>query len=421
LAERRLLTLREIESHTAVARSLLELGKCIAKAFTFNPYDVPFALIYFCTSDYGPSSYYNGSLTGHSSGELNRRSSLHTSRSSSLDVSDQSEPNVWTYHLQDTVGIPEGHDIAPKTVEVHISPDLDTAGDVPDVHLWPFRKMAQTHTIQPIENITPESLDGLKHKHQGWPELPTGAVAVPILGPRESSGSNPLLGMLVLGLNPRRPFDDDYRAFTTMCGQAIAAAMALVKNIEDEAARAEELAILNRDRTAFFNTVSHELRTPLTLILGPLEECISDPSLSYPTRSKLEMMRRNGRRLLRLVNSILDFSRVEAGKMSASFRETNLQKYTADLASLFRSAIEKGGVKYVVDLKGKERSVWVDRDMWEVGHNDTLLTPENRLQYNRECLQVYAIWSNHRQMPLVRRPSIHGIFRTGHWNRDTIA
>ena len=52
--------------------------------------------------------------------------------------------------------------------------------------------------------------------------------------------------------------------------------------------------------------------------------------------------------------------------MGAAFRETNLKQYTADLASLFRGAIEKGGVKYIVNTNGKERSVWVDRDMWEV-------------------------------------------------------
>jgi len=343
-----------------------ELGTSIAKAFTYNPYDIPFALVYFCTSDYGPSSLYAGSyIAPESSGDLGRRSSLLNSTSSSANGTDQTEPNFWVYRLQDTVGIPEGHVIAPKVVEVHVNP-TDEDEEAEDVHLWPFRKMAQLHSLIPVGNIPPGSLDGIKHRHQGWPELPTGAVAVPILGPRDTSGSNPLLGMLVLGLNPRREFDHDFRAFSLMCGQAIAAAMALVKNIEDEASRAEELATLNRDRTSFFNTVSHELRTPLTLILGPLEELITDKSMSQSVRSKLEMMRRNGRRLLRLVNSILDFSRVEAGKMSASFRETNLQSYTADLASLFRSAIEKGGVKYVVDLTGKERAVWVDRDMWEV-------------------------------------------------------
>jgi hypothetical protein len=52
--------------------------------------------------------------------------------------------------------------------------------------------------------------------------------------------------------------------------------------------------------------------------------------------------------------------------MSASFKETSLQKNTTDLASLFRSAIEKGGVKYEVAMEGSEQLVWVDRDMWEV-------------------------------------------------------
>jgi signal transduction histidine kinase len=142
--------------------------------------------------------------------------------------------------------------------------------------------------------------------------------------------------------------------------------LTIAKSIEEEAARSEELAALNRDRTSFFNSVSHELRTPLALILGPLEECMEDPALQKQHRSRLDMVARNARRLLRLVNSLLDFSRVEAGKMNVSFRETSLQHYTADLASLFRSAIEKGGVTYAVDMSGKEQPVWIDRDMWEV-------------------------------------------------------
>jgi len=113
-------------------------------------------------------------------------------------------------------------------------------------------------------------------------------------------------------------------------------------------------------------SVSHELRTPLTLILGPLDECIDDPSLVQTHRSRLILVRRNARRLLRLVNSLLDISRLEAGKMSAAFRETMLQRYTADLASLFRSAIENGGVEFEVITDGQDEVVWVDREMWEV-------------------------------------------------------
>jgi signal transduction histidine kinase len=115
------------------------------------------------------------------------------------------------------------------------------------------------------------------------------------------------------------------------------------------------------------------------LILGPLEECLDDPSLSQAHLRRLDIVRRNARRLLRLVNSLLDFSRLEAGKSSAIFKETNLQKYTTELASLFRSAIEKGGVRYEVLRKGDDYPVWIDRDMWEVSSFLSSVTVENRL------------------------------------------
>jgi signal transduction histidine kinase len=81
-----------------------------------------------------------------------------------------------------------------------------------------------------------------------------------------------------------------------------------------------------------------------------------------------------------LVNSLLDFSRLEAGKSSAVFKETSLQQYTMDLASLFRSAIEKGRVRYEVMAKGDDYPVWIDRDMWEVFFFPPFVTVENRVQ-----------------------------------------
>jgi GAF domain-containing protein len=348
--------LRELDTQTAMARSTSELGKCISTAFTFNPYDVPFALVYFCSTEYGTSLLHGG--TGSTG--LTRRSSLNsTAHSGSVAASDKTDPAIWVYRLQDTVGIPQAHHLAPEVVEIHLN-ELDQD----EVHLWPFRRMAELQTAIDLPNLPSESLEGVIP--QGWPELPGHAIAVPIMGARDYEGKGVMMGMLVLGTNPRRGFDGTYQTFATMCGRQIAAAMTLVKSIEEEAGRADELAALNRDRTSFFNSVSHELRTPLTLILGPLEECLDDPSLSQQHKGRLEIVGRNARRLLRLVNSLLDFSRVEAGKMASSFRETDLQKFTADLASLFRSAIEKGGVKYTVDVRGKHRPVWVDRDMWEV-------------------------------------------------------
>ena len=331
LAARRLKTLRELDIHTGLTRTIDQLGKSIGKAFTFNPYDVPFALMYFCSSD------TTGSISSSDEG---------------------TERAVWTYQLQNTVGIPDGHPLAPPVVEVHLPHDQE------EVHLWPFREMVEKQVQIHIHDLSPDTFSSVNP--QGWPELPTEAVAVPILGARDIDGRESLLGMLVLGINPRRRFDENYQEFATMSARQISAAMITVRSIEEEAARSAELAALNRDRTAFFNSLSHELRTPLTLILGPLNDCLEDSTLSKDHRSRLGMVWRNARRLLRLVNSLLDFTRVEAGKMNVSFRETSLQKYTTDLASLFRSAIEKGGVEYIVDMSGKEQPVWVDRDMWEV-------------------------------------------------------
>lgn len=348
-------------------RTLADLGPTISKAFTFNPYDVPFALIYFCSTEFGTSSLYTGSTNQTSSAELARRTSLQGTRSGSAAGTERTDSSMWVYHLHGLVGIPEGHSLAPKSVEItvqHTDVGLDGTPAESELHFWPFRKMAEGKTVIGIPDLPPEILEGIHT--QGWPELPKEAVAVPIMGARDFAGKDVMMGMLVLGINPRRAFDETYQTFANMCGRQIAAAITTVKNIQEEAMRAEELTALNRDRTSFFSGVSHELRTPLTLILGPLDECLEDPSLSQQHKGRLDLVRRNARRLLRLVNSILDFSKVEAGKMGAAFRETNLKQYTADLASLFRSAIEKGGVRFIVNTSGKERPVWVDRDMWEV-------------------------------------------------------
>lgn len=80
--------------------------------------------------------------------------------------------------------------------------------------------------------------------------------------------------------------------------------------------KADELAALDKARNAFFANCSHELRTPLTLILGPLDDMLSSKdTLSPQARNQLRIVNRNAHRLLRLVNSLLDFSKLEAGRM----------------------------------------------------------------------------------------------------------
>jgi PAS domain S-box-containing protein len=194
-----------------------------------------------------------------------------------------------------------------------------------------------------------------------WPE-PVKQVAVLKLASR----SNEIYGYLVCGLSARRKFDDDYRDFVKLVGANISGALAGVRALEDERRRAEQLAELDRAKTAFFSNVSHEFRTPLTLMLGPLEELrAKTDSLAPDDRALLAVTQRNGLRLLRLVNTLLDFARIEAGRAQAAYQPTDLCTLTADLASNFRSACERAGIRLVVDCEPRADSVYVDREMWD--------------------------------------------------------
>ncbi|MGP1387743.1 MAG: ATP-binding protein [Thainema sp.] len=151
---------------------------------------------------------------------------------------------------------------------------------------------------------------------------------------------------------------------------------------EQEQQRAESLAELNQAKTQFFSNVSHEFRTPLTLLLGPLEDAIEsvdewmsgsvdeNPSTHppiYPStlQENLRLAHRNALRLLKLVNTLLDFSRVEAERLQVNYQPTDLATYTADLASMFRSTIESAGLRFTVDCPPLPESVYIDREMWE--------------------------------------------------------
>jgi len=139
------------------------------------------------------------------------------------------------------------------------------------------------------------------------------------------------------------------------------------KAYEREIARQrEELAKLDVLKTQFFANISHEFRTPLTLMMGPLEDAMAEPEgLSAANRERLELAHRNSLRQLKLVNTLLDFSRIEAGRLQASYEPTDLALLTAELASVFRSAIERAGMRLVIDCPALPEMVYLDREMWE--------------------------------------------------------
>jgi PAS domain S-box-containing protein len=205
-------------------------------------------------------------------------------------------------------------------------------------------------------------------------QLPTGNWTAPVeeayVTPVILPGGQEPAAVLIVGVNPHKRVDASYRSFLDLLTAQISSTLADASAFEAERKRAEALAELNRAKSAFFSNVSHEFRTPLTLMLGPLEELKyqfgrSADSVSVPQYQQIDLVHRNGLRLLKLVNTLLDFSRIEAGRMQAVYEPIDLPSYTAELASVFRAAIEKAGMKLVVDCPAISGQAFVDCDMWE--------------------------------------------------------
>ncbi len=174
-------------------------------------------------------------------------------------------------------------------------------------------------------------------------------------------------GRLVVGLNPRRPYDEPYRSFVGLVADQLATALANARAYEEERQRAEALAAIDRAKTVFFSNVSHEFRTPLTLMLGPIENLQNDVNgpLNARQQSDVDILQRNAGRLLKLVNALLDFSRIEAGRAQATYSPADISGLTREIAGAFRSAIEHAGIRFDVACDTIEEPVFLDRDMWE--------------------------------------------------------
>jgi PAS domain S-box-containing protein len=195
-----------------------------------------------------------------------------------------------------------------------------------------------------------------------WEQAPRRAAVVPVA---QGSQAAPY-GFLVVGLNPFRLLDEPYEDFLELVAGQLAAAITDALAFELEQQRAETLARLDRAKTDFFTNVSHEFRTPLTLLLGPAEDALADPEHPLPEeqRRRVEVIHRNGQRLLKLVNTLLDFSRLESGRVAAVFEPVDLAQYTRELASMFEVAATRLGLTLTVDCPPLPDRVHVDRDLW---------------------------------------------------------
>ncbi len=302
LGERRLAVQREIAARTVDARRPDEACARAAAALEVGSRDLPFALVYL------------------------------------------TEPGSATLALAGATGVTPGHAIAPPRIEVE------------GVPAWPIAEVLADHTHRVVD-LTSYRADV---PTGGWKQPPSRAVVWPLT----PSGPVGRAGVLIVGLNPFRPFDEDFRTFVALVAGQISASIGNAQAYEAERRRAEALAEIDRAKTAFFSNVSHEFRTPLTLMLAPQEDALASPERAL-AGERLEAVHRNTLRLLRLVNNLLDFSRIEAGRATARYEPTDLGTLTADLSSAFRSAIERGGLRFEVDCPPLASPVYVDRTMWE--------------------------------------------------------
>ncbi|MGC4879922.1 ATP-binding protein [Micromonospora sp. DT43] len=238
-------------------------------------------------------------------------------------------------------------------------PDVvDMADPSPAARAWALADAAQGRAVD-VTGVA----DRLPVPAGPWGDPTRTALVLPL----PSAADDQPLGVLLAGVSPNRELDEAYRSFYQLLTQQVSMAVRNAKEYEQERRRAETLAELDRVKTTFFTNVSHEFRTPLTLMLGPLADALADTAapLAPAQRERVETAWRNATRLLTLVNSLLTFSSLEAGQARSDAREVDLPALTAELASVFRAAVERAGLALEVDCPPLPRPVTVDPVNWE--------------------------------------------------------
>ncbi|HEY9823962.1 MAG TPA: ATP-binding protein, partial [Stenomitos sp.] len=281
ISQRRLRMLRELATAGSEAKTLK--SACLAAADTFNPYDIPFALCY------------------------------------------QVNPQGNFAELVASKGLSVDSTAAPPTIVLSSN---DSA--------WLLAEVFQSREPQLMTDV----VDRFGVLPAGpWPESPHSALVLPVL----SGNKEQVECLLVMGISPRLPFNSEYRSFLEIVAQQVESSIAKARNYEEDRKRAAALAELDRTKTTFLRNVSHEFRTPLSLILGPAEDALTDKTepLAPHQQQRFEIIQRNGLRLLKLVNALLDFSRIESDRIQAIHEPTDLVPHTTALSSLFCAAIEE--------------------------------------------------------------------------------
>ncbi|SCV70300.1 BQ2448_1694 [Microbotryum intermedium] len=370
IAARRLSTVRDLIQMSSLARTLNDFTDSALASLALNPFDLPFVLLYTVTPE----------VAGVTAKELVR-----------AVAEEKKFHNRHMIKLTGSLGVPADHVFRVEEIVVDLTPPTSRLSSASGSHSnaasgsgsgsgssnlttmdtdgprsrwsWPFEDACLRR-----EPVFVERLGELANhlEKRGWDDPPRHAVVIPIT---VESTSNAPQAVLVLGVSSRSVYDELYSTFFSLVARHIAIGLYAVLTAEIDAKRSEDLVKLDRAKTNFFSSVSHELRTPLTLILGPLDDVLATKKgIPAETTDKLQMMSRHANRLLTMVNKLLDFSSLEGGRTQAKFRPVKIGALTQDLATLFRDAIERAGLRYVIECDDDRQDllpIYLASDLWE--------------------------------------------------------
>ncbi|GAB1518066.1 hypothetical protein RhiTH_001124 [Rhizoctonia solani] len=419
IAERRLSCMSELFSRLADTRTQEKFGEGTLEVLARNPCDLPFIALYWCRAENPPSPDDKSKAASLALKYLRHQTSsliqVKLTLAGSIGIPSNHPMaretieytlDPVTYHIvrersdsASTVSspLPTGSTGPTSRPKMLSPPDSSTSSvrSVAGLDMTNSLVSGSIEIVDPLPSHLAKGLDG-----RGFGDIPRTAAILPIL---VSSSTHSLPhAILVVGLNTRREYDADYASWLESLSAGISNQLSVVLQREADMRMMIERERMDKAKTMFFTNVSHELRTPLTLIQAPLDQLLASRGLDGSAQYKLQLAARNCKRLNKLIDvssttpalvllthfflpraqskydeyhtpisytskSIMDMSKLEAGRLAGKFRPVQLGRLTADIAALFRSLAEKKGIEFKIEIAELEVEpvVYVDPDLWE--------------------------------------------------------
>ncbi len=324
IGQRRISLVQELAA-VANARNLHEVCERVTSALMTNNKDLPFAIIY---------------LLDPSGEKLERRCAA---------------------------GISGNHPAAPESIARS------------EERPWPAGQVLQSRSMRVVDVAHCSDLP-----RGFWAQSPDEVVVLPLAAGADGGYT----GVLIAALNPFSQFDQRYESFLSLVVRQIDAALTTVRAYEverksfereQEARRDAEDATRAKDR--FLATLSHELRTPLNPALLIASDAAADPELPRYVRAQFEVILRNIEVEARLIDDLLDLSRITHGKLNLKMRVVDAHRALEEALQTVHGQIENKGIKTAVEFKADQHSISADpvrlqQIFWNVLRNAVKFTPD---------------------------------------------